>query len=155
MLRKTCGYLNFIILISIIVAFVGCGGGGGGGSTPPPDGNGGLPCSVETQVEAQVTVQVKDTVSQNPIDGADVCRKTLDGLDNTCDKTNSEGKNTFKIVRCADASDELRYWPQYVTINTSKLFYQESQVQGFPSQVTDFPVDFFIKYNIDLYLTPS
>jgi len=42
MLRKTLGYLNFIILISIIVAFVGCGGGGGGGGTPPPDGGGGM-----------------------------------------------------------------------------------------------------------------
>ena len=162
MLRKTRGYLNFIILISIIVAFVGCGGGGGG--TPPPDGNG-LPCSAEEQVEAQVTVQVSDTVSQNSIDGADVHITTKDGLDDTWYKTNSEGKITFKIVRCFDASDETRYWPQYVTMIASKEpFYQESQVQDCPlgvlvcpSRVTDAWVDwlpFGSGYTFYLWLTP-
>ena len=145
MLRKTRVYLNFIILISIIVAFVGCGGGGGGGGTPPPDGN-----VCEAPVEEKVTVQVLNTESQNPIDGADVHITIKDRSDNASYKTNSEGKITHTLVGCFDASDEKSDWPQFVTIIASKVpSYRESQAQDCPlgevvcpSRVTDLWIDY-------------
>jgi hypothetical protein len=144
MLRKKLGYLSFIIMVSIVVAFAGCGGGGGGGSANG-GGGGGDGGGCEGYADALLNLTIQDNVTHVPIDAADVCMKTLDNGVTTCDKTNIEGKITFTITRCFDVSDETRYWPVYGNVTVSKLFYN--------SVSQDFIADALLHYDIDLYLT--
>jgi hypothetical protein len=145
MLRKKLGYLSFIIMVSIVVAFAGCGGGGGGGSADGGGGGDGGGC--EGYADALLNLTILDNVTQAPVDAADVCVTTLDDNKTTCDNTNTEGKITFTITRCFDVSDEIRYWPVYYNLTVSKQpFYTNLEYQSF--------ADALLHYDIPLYLTP-